>query len=61
MVTTWLSLGVSVTGMLGGCGARVRVSHVVGFASPAEMLDEAEGGHGTRVRHRSGIAVAGQQ
>jgi L-alanine-DL-glutamate epimerase-like enolase superfamily enzyme len=46
------SLGVSVTELLGGYTDRMRVSHMVGFAQPGEMVDEAE-----RVRDRYGITT----
>lgn len=36
------SLGVSVTDLLGGFTDRMRVSHMVGFAPPGEMVAEAE-------------------
>lgn len=36
------SLRVSVTDLLGGYSGRMRVSHMVGFAPAAEMVDEAE-------------------
>lgn len=36
------SLGVSVTDLLGGYTDRMRVSHMVGFAPPGEMVGEAE-------------------
>ena len=35
-------LGVSVTELLGGYCDRMRVSHMVGFAQPGEMVEEAE-------------------
>jgi L-alanine-DL-glutamate epimerase-like enolase superfamily enzyme len=46
------SLGVSVTALLGGYTDRMRVSHMVGFAPPGEMVAEAE-----RVRDRYGITT----
>jgi hypothetical protein len=44
------TLGLPVTGLLGGYTDRLRVSHMVGFAPDAEMVAEAE-----RVRDRYGI------
>jgi L-alanine-DL-glutamate epimerase-like enolase superfamily enzyme len=35
-------LGVSVTELLGGYGDQMRVAHMVGFASPGEMVAEAQ-------------------
>ncbi|WIX81670.1 enolase C-terminal domain-like protein [Amycolatopsis carbonis] len=46
------SLGVSVTELLGGYTDRMRVCHMVGFAQPGEMVDEAE-----RVRDLYGITT----
>ncbi|MGP4017519.1 mandelate racemase/muconate lactonizing enzyme family protein [Saccharopolyspora sp. 5N708] len=46
------SLGVSVTELLGGYSDRMRVSHMVGFAQPGEMVDEAE-----RIRDTYGITT----
>jgi L-alanine-DL-glutamate epimerase-like enolase superfamily enzyme len=46
------TLGVSVSQLLGGFTDRMRVSHMVGFASDAEMVAEAE-----RVRDTYGIRV----
>lgn len=46
------SFGVSVTELLGGYGDRLRVAHMVGFASAAEMVAEAE-----RVRDSYGITT----
>ncbi|MEV6901599.1 enolase C-terminal domain-like protein [Amycolatopsis sp. NPDC051372] len=46
------SLGVSVTELLGGYTDRMRVCHMVGFAQPGEMVDEAE-----RVRDLHGITT----
>jgi L-alanine-DL-glutamate epimerase-like enolase superfamily enzyme len=37
------ALGVSVTELLGAFSDRMRVAHMVGFASPAEMVAEAQG------------------
>ena len=45
-------LGVSVTELLGGYTDRMRVSHMVGFAQPGEMVDEAE-----RMRETYGITT----
>jgi L-Ala-D/L-Glu epimerase len=36
------SLGLPVTTLLGGYTDRMRVAHMLGFAPPAQMLDEAE-------------------
>lgn len=36
------SLGVSVTELLGGWSDRMKVSHMLGFADPTQMADEAE-------------------
>ena len=44
------TLGVSVSALLGGFTDRMRVSHMVGFSSDAEMVAEAE-----RVRDLHGI------
>lgn len=46
------SLGVSVSELLGGFTDRMRVSHMVGFASPAEMVSEAE-----RMRDEYGVTT----
>jgi L-Ala-D/L-Glu epimerase len=46
------SLGVSVTELLGGWTDRMRVSHMLGFDSPAAMVEEAQ-----RVRERYGITT----
>ncbi len=46
------TLGVSVSALLGGFTDRMRVSHMVGFSSDAEMVAEAE-----RVRDTYGIGV----
>jgi L-Ala-D/L-Glu epimerase len=46
------SLGVSVTELLGGYTDRMRVAHMVGFAPPAAMVDEA-----ARVRAEYGITT----
>ena len=46
------SLGVSVTELLGGYTDRMRVAHMVGFASPGEMADEA-----LRMREQHGITT----
>ena len=46
------SLGVSVTGLLGGYADRMRVAHMVGFAAPGEMADEA-----LRIREQHGITT----
>jgi L-Ala-D/L-Glu epimerase / N-acetyl-D-glutamate racemase len=46
------ALGTSVTELLGGFGDRMRVSHMVGFAPPEEMVDEAE-----RMRDDYGITT----
>jgi L-Ala-D/L-Glu epimerase len=46
------SLGVTVTDLLGGYGNRMRVSHMIGFAEPAEMVAEAG-----RIRDRYGITT----
>ena len=46
------TLGLPVTGLLGGYTDRLRVCHMVGFAPDAEMVAEAE-----RVRDRYGIAT----
>lgn len=45
-------LGQPVTRLLGGFTDRVRVSHMLGFADPAEVVAEAE-----RVRDEYGISV----
>ncbi|QRP48518.1 mandelate racemase/muconate lactonizing enzyme family protein [Amycolatopsis sp. FDAARGOS 1241] len=46
------SLGVSVRDLLGGYTDRMRVCHMVGFAQPGEMVDEAE-----RIRSEYGIST----
>ncbi|WP_433273878.1 mandelate racemase/muconate lactonizing enzyme family protein [Pseudonocardia xinjiangensis] len=46
------SLGVSVTDLIGGYTDRMRVSHMVGFAPPGEMVAEAE-----RIRGLYGITT----
>jgi L-alanine-DL-glutamate epimerase-like enolase superfamily enzyme len=46
------SAGVPVTELLGGHGDRMRVSHMIGFAAPAEMVAEAE-----RIRDLHGITT----
>jgi L-Ala-D/L-Glu epimerase len=46
------SLGVSVTDLIGGYTDRMRVSHMVGFAPPGEMVAEAE-----RIRDLYGITT----
>jgi L-alanine-DL-glutamate epimerase-like enolase superfamily enzyme len=46
------SLGVSVTELIGGYTDRMRVSHMVGFAPPGEMVAEAE-----RIRDLHGITT----
>ncbi len=46
------ALGVSVTELLGGFTDRMRVSHMVGFAPPGEMVAEAE-----RMRDELGITT----
>jgi len=46
------TIGVSVTELLGGFTDRMRVSHMVGFAPPAEMVAEAE-----RMRDAYGITT----
>src|SRR6266540_902117 len=46
------ALGVSVTELLGGYTDRMRVSHMVGFAPPGEMVAEAE-----RMRDVHGITT----
>lgn len=46
------ALRVSVTDLLGGYSDRMRVSHMVGFAPPAEMVAEAE-----RIRDIYGITT----
>jgi L-Ala-D/L-Glu epimerase len=46
------TLDLPVTALLGGCTDRMRVCHMVGFSSDAEMVAEAE-----RVRDRHGIRV----
>jgi L-alanine-DL-glutamate epimerase-like enolase superfamily enzyme len=46
------TLGASVTELLGGFTDRMRVSHMLGFASPSEMVDEAE-----RIRDTHGITT----
>ena len=46
------TIGVSVTELLGGFTDRMRVSHMVGFAPPAEMVAEAE-----RMRDTYGITT----
>lgn len=47
-----LSLGISVTELLGGFTDRMRVAHMVGFATPAAMVEEAQ-----RVRQDYGITT----
>lgn len=49
---TGKALGVSVTELLGGYGDRMRVAHMVGFAQPEEMLEEAQ-----RIRDTFGITT----
>lgn len=44
------SLGLPVTGLLGGYTDRLRVAHMIGFAEPSRMVDEAQ-----RVREEHGI------
>ncbi|MEV7872229.1 enolase C-terminal domain-like protein [Streptomyces sp. NPDC088124] len=44
--------GMPVSGLLGGCTDRMRVSHMIGFAPAREMVAEAE-----RVRDRYGITT----
>jgi L-alanine-DL-glutamate epimerase-like enolase superfamily enzyme len=46
------SLGLPVTTLLGGFTDRLRVAHMLGFAPPAEMVDEAE-----RMRDTYGITT----
>jgi L-alanine-DL-glutamate epimerase-like enolase superfamily enzyme len=46
------SCGVSVTELLGGYGESMAVSHMLGFAPPAEMVDEAH-----RMRDTYGITT----
>ncbi len=46
------SLGVPVTDLLGGYGNQMRVSHMIGFAEPSEMVAEAG-----RVRDVYGITT----
>ena len=46
------SVGLPVTDLLGGYGTEMRVSHMVGFADPAEMVAEAE-----HIRDTYGIAT----
>ncbi|MFW5470714.1 mandelate racemase/muconate lactonizing enzyme family protein [Knoellia sp. CPCC 206435] len=46
------SLGVSVSELLGGFTDRLRVSHMVGFAPPEQMVAEAE-----RIRDEYGITT----
>lgn len=46
------SFGVPVTDLLGGYGNQMRVSHMVGFAEPSEMVAEAAG-----MRDRYGITT----
>jgi L-Ala-D/L-Glu epimerase len=46
------SLGASVTDLLGGYTDRMRVSHMVGFAAPQEMVADAE-----RIRDTYGITT----
>ncbi|KAA0024759.1 mandelate racemase/muconate lactonizing enzyme family protein [Antrihabitans cavernicola] len=46
------TLGFSVTELLGGYTDRMRVSHMLGFAGPAEMVAEAE-----RMRESYGIST----
>jgi L-alanine-DL-glutamate epimerase-like enolase superfamily enzyme len=46
------TLDLPVSGLLGGFTDRMRVAHMVGFASDAEMVSEAE-----RVRDQYGIAT----
>ncbi len=46
------SVGLPVTDLLGGHGDQMRVSHMVGFAEPSEMVAEAG-----RVRDRYGITT----
>ena len=46
------SLGASVTELLGGYTDRMRAAHMVGFASPGEMVDDA-----LRVREQHGITT----
>jgi L-alanine-DL-glutamate epimerase-like enolase superfamily enzyme len=46
------AVGVPVTDLLGGYGDRLRVSHMVGFAEPSEMVAEAG-----RVRDLYGITT----
>ena len=52
----WDALGqtleVPVTELLGGCTDRMRVSHMLGFAEPAAMVDEAQ-----RMRDTYGIST----
>jgi L-alanine-DL-glutamate epimerase-like enolase superfamily enzyme len=47
-----LALGVSVTELLGGYTDRMRVSHMVGFATTAEMVDDA-----VRMRETFGVTT----
>jgi len=46
------ALGVSVTELLGDYSDRMRVAHMVGFASPAEMVGEAQ-----RIRELYGVTT----
>lgn len=46
------SFGVPVTELLGGYGNRMRVSHMIGFAEPSEMVAEAG-----RMREQYGITT----
>jgi L-alanine-DL-glutamate epimerase-like enolase superfamily enzyme len=46
------SLGASVTELLGGYTDRMRAAHMIGFASPGEMADDA-----LRVREQHGITT----
>jgi L-Ala-D/L-Glu epimerase len=46
------NLGVSVTELLGGYTDRMRVAHMVGFAAPGAMADEA-----LRIREQHGITT----
>jgi L-alanine-DL-glutamate epimerase-like enolase superfamily enzyme len=46
------SLAVSVTELLGGYTDRMRAAHMVGFASPGEMVDDA-----LRMREQHGITT----